>query len=172
MTRAVAVALVLTSAAVLAAEKGDFAQSDNLGMNMVTWNLSKGTNTTVGDAKVLSEFVGLHYYFAKDVRVGLNFQFSEQLAPDPATGGRFRTFALLPQIGWNVTGPLFVAAILTIAPRTAGGANLVLGVQALAGASFPVTERVRFSVALELPYNFFPDQTVGITAYAGISVSL
>ncbi len=171
MNRVAAIALVWVSLAAHA-EKGDFVQSDNLGMNMVTWNLSKGTTTTVADAKVLSEFVGLHYYFAKDVRVGLNLQFSEQLDPEPKTGDRFRTFALLPQIGWNISGPLFVAAIFTIAPRTGGGGNLVLGVQALAGASFPISERVRFSVALELPYNFYPDQTIGLTPLLGLSIRL
>ena len=155
-----------------AAERGEVVQADNLGMNMITWNLSKGSHTTVGDAQVLSQFVGVHDYFRKDVRVGLMMQFSEQLNPEPKTGNRFRTFALLPQVGWNLSGPLFVAGIFTIAPRTAGGANLVLGVQGLVGVGFEVARRVKLTAALEVPYNFYRDQTIGLTPLLGASIRL
>jgi len=162
----------LWAGAAAAAEKGEVVQADNLGMNVVTWNLSKGTHTTVGDAQVLSEFAGAHYYFRKDVRVGLMMQFSEQLNPPPKVGSRFRTFALLPQVGWNVRGPLFVAGILTVAPRTAGGANLVLGVQGLVGVGVAVARRVKLTAALEVPYNFYRDQTIGLTPLLGASIRL
>ncbi len=165
-------ALLLSAPSAAAAEAGDVVQTDNLGMNVVTWNLSKGTKKTVADEQVLSEFVGAHGYFAKDLRLGMNLQFSEQLAPAPAEGGRFRTFALLPQIGWNVHDPFFVAAIFTFAPRTSGGANLVLGVQALGGVAFEVAEGVKLSFALEVPYNFHPDHTIGLTPLAGLSFRL
>jgi hypothetical protein len=164
--------LALGSTPVSAAEPGDLVQVDNLGMNVVTWNLSKDTHKTVADEQVLSEFVGLQYYPWKDVRLGLNLQFSEQLNPAPKTGSRFRTFALLPQVGWNVGGPFFVAGILTIAPWTAGGANLILGVQALGGVAFEIAPRVKLSVALEVPINFYPDWTVGLTPLAGVSFRL
>lgn len=164
--------LALWPGAAWAAEKGEVVQADNLGMNTITWNLSKGTHTTVTDAQVLSEFVGGHYYFAKDARVGLMMQFSEQLNPEPKTGNRFRTFAVLPQVGWNVHGPLFVAGIFTVAPRTAGGANLVLGVQGLVGVGFEVASRVKLTAALEVPYNFYRDQTIGLTPLLGASIRL
>jgi len=167
-----ALAVVLPVQTAVAAEAGDILQTDNLGMNMATWNLSKGTQTTVSDAQVLSEFVGAHYFPWKDVRVGVVFQFSEQLNPTPKAGDAFRTFAVLPQIGWNLYGPLFVAGIFTFAPRTAGGGNLVLGVQALGGVAFEVAKGVKISAALEVPYNFYPDQTIGLTPLVGASFIL
>jgi hypothetical protein len=169
---AAALVLASVSASASAAEPGDVVQVDNLGMNMVTWNLSKGTHKTVADEQVLSEFVGAHVYAWKDVRLGMNVQFSEQLAPEPETGGRFRTFALLPQIGWNIHAPFFVAAIFTYAPRTNGGAHTILGVQALGGVAFPIASRVKLSAALEVPYNFYPDQMLGLTPLVGVSFTL
>src|SRR5690242_1227160 len=103
------VAVLLSSGLSGAAEPGDLLQTDNLGMNLVTWNLSKATHKTVADEQVLSEFVGAHVFPWKDVRLGLNLQFSEQLNPEPKSGSRFRTFALLPQVGWNIHPPFFVA---------------------------------------------------------------
>jgi len=164
------IALLADSA--VAAEAGEVVQTDNLGMNLVTWNLSKGTHKTVGDERVLSEFVGAHVYVAEDVRIGMNLQFSEQLSPEPASGGRFRTFAFLPQVGWNFHEPFFVAAIATIAPRTAGGANTLLGVQALGGAAFAIADGVKVGIALEVPYNFYPEHTIGLTPIAGLSFRL
>lgn len=167
---AIALGLVATTAS--AAEPGDVIQPDNLGMNMISWNLSKGTHSTVADAQVLSEFVGAHVYAWKDVRLGMQLQFSEQLAPDPKTGDRFRTFALLPQIGWNIHEPFFVAAIFTYAPRSNGMASTILGVQALGGVAFPVAKGIKLTAALEVPYNFYPDQTIGLTPLVGATFTL
>lgn len=151
---------------------GKVLQTDTLGMNVVTWNLAKGTATTVADAQVVSEFVGAHYQLWKDVRLGMNLQFSEQLAPQVQAGNPFRLFALLPQVGWNVWGPFFVAGTLTIAPFTNGGWNWVLGVQAVGGAGWKVSKRVTLSAAVEVPYNFYPAQTLGITPLLGASFRL
>jgi hypothetical protein len=161
--------IALDSGVAGAAEAGEVVQTDNLGMNVVTWNLSKGTRKTVTDEQVLSEFVGAHVFVWKNVRLGLNLQFSEQIAPQPKTGDRFRTFALLPQVGWNVWGPFFVAGIFTYAPWTSGGANLTLGVQALGGVAFDIARWVKLSTALEVPYNFHPDRTIGLTPLIGLA---
>lgn len=165
------VVAALSAAATAAAGEGDVVQSDNLGMNVVTWNLSQGTFDSVFDKPVLSEFVGLHRYFWQDVRLGMNIQVSEALYP-PKKGDPLRTFALLPQIGWNCGGPFFVAGVFTFAPITNGTERLVLGVQAVGGASFEIVPRVKLSAAIEVPYNFFPDQTIGLTPLAGVSFRL
>lgn len=164
--------VTLTTVEASAAEPGDVVQTDNLGMSMVAWNLSKGTRKTVGDEQVLTEFVGAHAYAWRDVRLGMNLQFSEQLGPEPRTGGRLRTFALLPQVGWNVAGPVFLAAVFTVAPHTSGARDLVLGVQAVGGVAFEVARGVKLAVALEVPYNFYPDQTMGLTPLAGAAFRL
>lgn len=155
---------------------GTIIQTDALGMNMVTWNLTKGTNTTVGNEQVLAEFVGAHYFVWPDVRLGLVLQFSEQLAPTVTSGSTFRTFALLPQVGWNVWGPFFVAGILTVAPFSSGEGSWTLGVQALGGAAWEISKVVKLTAALEIPYNFYnagkTTQTVGLTPILGASFRL
>ncbi len=147
-------------------------QTDTLGMNLATWNFTKGSATTIADAQVLSEFVGAHYYVGKDVRLGMNLQFSEQLAPQLQAGSPFRIFALLPQVGWNVGGPFFVAGTLTLAPFTGGGWSWVLGVQAVGGAAWEIAKRVKLTAAIEVPYNFYPAQTLGLTPLLGASFRL
>ena len=147
-------------------------QTDTLGMNVVAWNLSKGTTTTVADAQVLSQFVGAHYYVWKDVRLGMNLQFGEQLAPQVSAGSPFRIFALLPQVGWNAWGPFFVAGTLTIMPFTNGAWSWTLGVQAVGGAAWEVAKGIKLSAAVEIPYNFYPAQTLGITPLLGASFRL
>lgn len=169
-------ALMLFSTSALAAEKGDVVQADNLGMNMISWNLTKGTNTTVSDQQTLSEFTGLHYYITDRVRLGAMLQFSEVLNPTPKYD-RFSKFAILPQVGWNFWGPLYMAGIVTIAPRTQGGDNMVLGVQYLLGASVPVSKVVRLNAALEVPWDFYNatgknQQVVGLTPLVGVSFKL
>ncbi|HUB08167.1 MAG TPA: hypothetical protein VMB50_14260 [Myxococcales bacterium] len=164
--------LTLAAGLASAAEPGEISQTDALGMNVVTWNLTKGTTTTVANAQVLSEFVGAHYYVWRDVRLGLVLQFSEQLAPEVTAGSPFRTFALLPQVGWNVWGPFFVAGVLTIAPFSNGGANWTLGVQAVGGAAWTVAKWVKLTAAVEVPYNFYDAQTVGLTPIVGASFRL
>jgi hypothetical protein len=155
-----------------AATRGDIVQSDNLGMNLYTHNLDTGKTTYVTDSAALSAFLGLHYYVTDSVRLGMNLQFTGLLS-EPAPGGsRFSTFALLPQVGWNYYGPLFAAFVFTIAPRFGGANATELGVQGVFGVSLPLSDRVRGSVALEVPYNFRLHQTIGLTPLAGISWTL
>src|SRR5438046_7431454 len=100
-------------------DKGQrFVQSDNLGMNLWSHDFTARKTTNVTDSAALSEFVGLHYFFVRDVRVGMNLQFTELLSDPPPGGSRFKTFALLPQVGWNFYEPFFAAFIFTFAPRT------------------------------------------------------
>jgi hypothetical protein len=152
---------------------GTFSQADNLGMNLWTHNFDTGANKTVSDSTVLTEFVGLHYYFVDRWRIGMVLQFSELLQPSPPpTATRFWTFALLPQIGWHFYGPFYAAAVFTFAPRTSGAGNLDLGVQAVLGGGFPIVDNVRANLAVEVPYNFYVAKTIGVTPLAGISVGL
>ncbi|MFT3836865.1 MAG: hypothetical protein QM723_07695 [Myxococcaceae bacterium] len=172
MRYALLLVTLLLAPAAFAAEAGDVIQTDTLGANVATWNLSKSSSSNFVDTPVVSEWVGAHYFISSDVRVGANFQFAEQLGAMPKAGGRVRTFAVLPQVGWNFHPPFFVAGIFTLAPRTGGGSNLALGVQPVIGAAFSLSSFVKLTVTLQVPYTFFPDQTVGITAHAGISVTL
>jgi hypothetical protein len=149
-----------------------FVQSDNLGMNMWSHDFTSHKTTTVSDSAALSQFVGLHYFFLPDVRVGMNMQFTEILSDVAPGQSRFKTFALLPQVGWNFYGPFFAAFIFTFAPRTNGHADLDMGVQGLVGAGIPLTRDVKLSLALEVPYNFYIHQTIGLTPLAGVSVRL
>jgi hypothetical protein len=164
---------LLTSTAWAGGKQGDFVQTDTLGMNVVSHNFDTGTTTTVSDAQVLSLFIGLHYYVVDNIRVGMNFQFSDQLGPSLPDGeSSFRTFALLPQVGWSFYDPFFAALVVTIAPRTAGGANFDAGLQGVFGVSLPLAERVRATIALEVPWNFVIHQTLGLTPLLGVSIRL
>jgi hypothetical protein len=170
----VVLSLALASSATAHADtKGDWIQTDTLGMNMYSYNFDKSAATDVTDAQNLSEFVGLHYYFIDHVRVGMNLQFTERLDPDPASGtSRFQTFALLPQIGWNFYNPFFAALVVTIAPWTAGKSLFDDGFQGVLGASTKLTSRVRGNLAVEIPVNLHQATTIGITPLVGISVGL
>jgi hypothetical protein len=163
----------MVSSAARADDKGEIVQSDTLGMNVYSYNFSKSTATNVSDAQNLSEFIGLHYYAIDHVRLGMNLQFTEELAPTPAMGAsRFRTFALLPQVGWNFHKPFFAALVLTLAPRTSGTSTFDAGFQGVFGASIEVSPRVRANIALEVPVNFVVATTIGVTPLLGISIAL
>lgn len=156
-----------------AGHQGDFVQTDTLGMNVISHDFTTGTTKYLTDATVLSEFIGLHYFIVDGVRLGMNLQFSETLQPEPAAGkSRFATFALLPQIGWDFYGPMFAALVFTIAPRTSAGDNLDLGLQGVIGAGFPIADRVKMNLALEVPYNFKIHTTLGLTPLVGIGIRL
>lgn len=153
-----------------AGKKGDFLQTDTLGVSLVTRDMTTRTTRTVSDATNLSEFVGLHYYVAQRVRVGMNLQLTERLVPEPPTPqGRIQRFAFLPQVGWNFYDPFFAAMVFGIAPRSDGKAQLNLTVQAVFGVSVPVSRHVSLSAALEVPWGYYPHQTVGLTALAGVA---
>lgn len=155
-----------------APKQGDVVQTDTLGMNVVSYNMDTSKTTTVSDSAGLSEFVGAHYFFADDWRVGMNLQFTELLTTPPPGDNRFSTFALLPQVGWHFYGPLFAALVFGILPRTSGGGNLDLALQGVVGAGVPIADRVNLTAALEVPYNFYVHRTIGLTPLLGVSIRL
>jgi hypothetical protein len=177
MTRWIGIAVVaacsLSPAGALAAGKtGDVIQTDTLGMNFVTYAFDTKKTTTVADATVLSEFTGAHYYFIDGLRAGMNLQFSEQLRPTVTTGSTFRTFALLPQLGWDFWGPMFAGLVVTVAPWTSGTPTFDFGLQALLGAGIPVSSRVKIAGLIEVPANFVVHRTIGFTTLLGVSIRL
>jgi hypothetical protein len=152
--------------------RGEIVQTDTLGMNMVSWNLDTQKTTTVANSAGLSEFVGAHYFFADRWRLGMNFQFTELLTTPSGTSDRFATFALLPQIGWHFYDPFFAAVVFTFAPRTHGTGDLDMGFQGVFGAGLRLAEGVKITAALEVPYNFYLQRTIGITPLLGLSIKL
>ncbi len=174
MSRYVIVAIVaLSSASARADLRGEWIDTDMVGMNAYTYNFDNHTDTNVGSTQELSDFVGLHYYVVDHVRLGMNLQFTERLAPEPPTGtGRFQTFALLPEVGWNFSRPFYATLLATIAPWTNGKDLFDAGFRGLIGALTPFTPSIRGSIALEVPVTFVQATTVGVTLLAGLSISL
>ena len=170
---AIAAALTLCAESARATGKqGEFIQTDTLGMTMVTRDLDHHTTRTVADVVNLSEFVGLHGYVVDRVRLGANLQLTERLWPEPAPGARIQRFAILPQIGWNFYDPFFTALVFGFAPRTDGKEHLNLSLQAVLGVSLPISNRVRFSLAGEVPWTFYDRNLIGFTALTGIAIRL
>lgn len=155
-----------------AGKRGEFIQTDTLGVSLLTRDLDKDTTRTVKDVVNLSEFVGLHGYVVDRVRLGANLQLSERLWPHPPPGGRIQRFAVLPQVGWNFFDPFFTALVFGVAPRTDAKARLNLSLQAVLGVSLPVSSRVRVSIAGEVPYTFYDRHLLGVTALTGIAIRL
>ena len=151
---------------------GTWNEVDNLGMSVVSWDLDTGKSTTPADALVLGEFIGLHYFVVDNVRLGMNVQFSEFISNPPAGESRLARVALLPQIGWTFAGPLFAALVVSIAPWSSGSATFELGIQAVIGAALSVTDHVRLTAALEIPFDFLNHRTIGITPLVGLSIKI
>jgi hypothetical protein len=153
-----------------AGKKGDFLQTDTLGVSLVSRDLTAHKTRTVGDAVNLSEFVGLHYYAVDRVRFGMNLQLTERLWPAPASPqSRVQRFAFLPQVGWNFYDPFFAGLVFAFAPRSEGLPQWSMGVHVVAGASIPVSKVVSVSAALEVPWTYYPHQMIGLTALTGVS---
>jgi len=153
-----------------AGRKGDFLQTDTLGVSLVTRDLTTRTTRTISDATNLSEYVGLHYYAIERVRFGMNVQLTERLTPPPpAPQSRIQRFAFLPQVGWNFYDPFFAALVLVFAPRSDGLPKFALGVNAIVGAAIPVSKHVSISAALEVPYTYHPHQVIALTGLAGVA---
>ncbi|MEI9938387.1 MAG: hypothetical protein WDO69_14290 [Pseudomonadota bacterium] len=170
---AIATAIVLFAGSAQATgDRGDFIQTDTLGMTLVTRDLDQHTTRTVKDVVNLSEFVGLHGYVVDRVRLGANLQLTERLWPEPAPGARIQRFAVLPQVGWNFYDPFFTALVFGFAPRTDGKEHLNLSLQAVLGISLPISKRVRFSLAAEVPWTFYDRNLLGLTALTGIAIRL
>jgi hypothetical protein len=154
-------------------KQGEFIQTDTLGTSVVTRDFTTRQTKTIADATNLSEFVGLHLYVLDHWRMGMNLQFTEQLAPTPPPGvSRFRAFAVLPQLGCNFYDPFFAALIYKIAPRTNGKNELDMAIQGLLGVGFPVSSRMRVSFAVEAPFAFYIHRTLGMSVLTGISFRL
>jgi hypothetical protein len=166
-------ALLVCSKAHGAGKEGDVLETNTLGMNLVTRDLTAHATRTVADAANLSEQVGLHYYVADRLRLGMSFQLAERLAPPPATGSsRLQRVAFLPQVGFGVCGPLFVAVVFAYAPRTEGIRKPTLGAGGIVGAAVPLSNRVNASFAVEVPWTFYRHQMIGLTSLLGVSVRL
>lgn len=150
-------------------KRGEFLQTDTLGINLVSRDLTTRTTKTVSDATNLSEYVGLHYYAIDRVRFGMNVQLTERLTPPPThPQSRLQRVALLPQVGWNFYDPFFTALVLVFAPRSDGLPKLSLGVNAIIGVAIPVGKHVSLSAALEVPYGYYRDQSIGLIGLAGV----
>ncbi|MEI9949923.1 MAG: hypothetical protein WDO74_13325 [Pseudomonadota bacterium] len=167
-----AVIALFAGSAQATGKRGEFIQTDTLGMSLVTRDLDHHTTRTVADVVNLSQFVGLHGYVIDRVRLGANLQLTERLWPEPAPGARIQRFAVLPQIGWNFYDPFFTALVFGFAPRTDGAAHLNLSLQAVLGVSLPISTRVRFSLAGEVPWTFYDRNLIGFTALTGIAIRL
>jgi hypothetical protein len=168
---AVVASLCVTAPAKAAGRQGDFLQTDTLGVGLVTRDMTAHTTRTVSDATNLSEYVGLHYYALDRVRFGMNLQLTERLRPEPPKAqGSVQRFAFLPQVGWNFYDPFFAALVLVVAPRSDGQSKVALGMNGIVGAAFPITKHVSISAALEVPYNYYHHQTIGLTALSGIGI--
>jgi hypothetical protein len=168
------VACLFPVAASAVPEKGTIVQTDTLGLNLVSYDYNSATTKTIADRVEPSEFVGIHYFILDGLRVGLNLQFTERLTPAPANGGSyFRTFAILPQVGWHFYDPFFAALVMTIAPYIDGSSSpFTFGFQGVFGAGFGITERIKVTAALEVPWNFVGKMTIGLTPLLGISIKL
>lgn len=153
-------------------KKGDLIQTDTLGVSLLSRDLEAQRTRSVRDVVNLSEFVGLHRYVVDRVRLGANLQLSERLWPEPAKGERIQRIAVLPQLGWNFYDPFFCALVFGFAPRTEGKVHLNLSLQAVLGVSLPISERVRFSIAGEVPWTFYDRELIGLTALTGIAIRL
>lgn len=169
-----ALVFALSSAAIDAhagPKRGDVLQTDSLSMLVASHDYTTHTNSSLRNALNLSGNVGLHYYFVDRVRIGMSFQLTERLWPQPPAGSsRLQRVALMPQLGWSFYDPFYTALIFSYAPRTLGRAIPDLAVLAALGAAFPVSDRVKLSLALEVPFAFLHHRTLGLVAIAGVSI--
>jgi hypothetical protein len=167
------IAMGIHTRAHAAPKQGDVLQTDSLTMLLASHDYTTNTSSSIKDTVNLSGIVGLHYYFVNRVRVGMGLQFTERLWPRPPVGSsRFQRFALMPQVGWSFADPFFTALIFSYAPRTLGRANLDMAIIGVLGAALPVTRRMKFSLALEVPYAFYYHRSVGLIALTGVSFRL
>jgi hypothetical protein len=176
LATAMVVGVLVPRSANAEGKQGDLVQTDTVGLRLVnyTYDPPPAQTKTIADQGVLSEFVGLHYFFIDRVRLGMNLQFSEQLAPPvgPGNGTAFRTFAFLPQIGWDFWGPMFAAFVVTLAPWSSGTSTFEFGVQGVLGVGIPIVPRVKLTAAVEVPFTLAPDRAVALTPLLGVAIRL
>jgi hypothetical protein len=167
------VTLLVSSVAFAAPKKGEWLETNVLSSTLVSRDFTAKTTTSVKDAVNLAAAVGLHYYFVDAVRLGMSLQYTERLWPEPPPdASRFQRFAIMPQVSWNFRDPFFVSTLFTYAPRTRGKPIPDMSISVLFGAGFPITERVRFGVSVEVPYAFYYHDALSLVFLAGISVRL
>jgi hypothetical protein len=171
---AIALAVSALSASAHAGPKqGDVLQTDSLSMLLASHDYTTNTNSSIRKVLNLSGNVGLHYYFVDRVRIGMTLQLTQRLWPAPPPGSSsLQRFAMMPQLGWTFYDPFYTALIFSYAPRTQGRAITDLAVLAALGASVSVTKRMKFTVALEVPYAFLYHRTIGLVALTGVSFRL
>ncbi len=167
------VTLLASSIALGAPKKGEWLETNVLSSTLVSRDFTLKTTTSVADAVNLAAAVGLHYYFADALRLGMSLQYTERLWPEPPPdASRFQRFALMPQLGWNFLDPFFVSTLFTYAPRTRGKAIPDLSISVVFGAAFPITQRVRLGVSVEVPYAFYYHDVLSLVFLTGVSVRL
>ncbi len=158
------------TAAHAAPKRGDVLQTDSLSMLVASRDYTTKKTTTIKDVVNLSAVVGLHYYVVDRVRIGMSLQFTERLWPEPLDGAsRFQRFAFMPQVGWSFYDPFYTALIFSYAPRTLGRPIADMAVVGALGAALPVTDRMKFSLAVEVPYAFLHHRTLGLVVLTGVS---
>lgn len=161
---------LLSSVANAAPRRGDGLQTDGVSASLVNRDFDEQKTTTIRRVFNLTETVGFHYYFANRVRLGIGLQMTERITPRPEPGSsRLQRVAFVPQIGWNFYEPLYAGLAFSYAPRTRGRPIPDLAVMPILGVSVPLSESVRFSVALEAPYAFYYHRTLGLIAYTGLA---
>jgi len=154
-----------------APKQGDFLQTDSLSMTLWSHDFTTDTSTSVANTVNLSGLVGIHYYFVDRVRLGVSMQATARLWPEPEPGSsRAQRFAFLPQIGWNFWDPLFGALLFAYAPRTRGKAIPDMSLAVLLGVGVPLSDSVRLSLSVEVPWAFYYHQTLSLAAVTGLSV--
>jgi hypothetical protein len=161
------------AAAAAGPKRGDAIQTDSLSMLVASREYTTHTTTTLRNVVNLSGNVGLHYYFVDRVRAGMTFQLTERIWPDPPAGSsRLQRFALMPQIGWSFRDPFYTALIFSYAPRTQGRAKPDLAVLGALGVALPLSDRVKLSFALEVPFAFLHHRSLGLVVVTGVSFRL
>jgi hypothetical protein len=163
----------LSLPAQVAPRRGEGLQTDGLSTTVVNRDFSDQTTASLATVFNLSEVVGLHYYVADRVRMGMGLQFTERVAPEPERGSsRLQRIAFMPQLGYNFSESLYTAVMASYAPRTRGRAIPDLSLTGVLGVGFPLADGVRFSVALEAPWAFRYHQTFGLVVYSGLGFRL
>ncbi|HEX3851046.1 MAG TPA: hypothetical protein VHW01_08775 [Polyangiaceae bacterium] len=167
------VSVLAPRSALAVGKQGEAIQTDTFGVSLFTHNFDTKVSRDISKTFNSSEFVGIHAYVVDRVRVGMNLQLTERVWPDlPPGASRLQRLGLLPQVGWNFYGPLFSSLVVGVVPRTDGKAHLNLTLQAVFGASFAIAGRFRWSVAGEVPWTYYDQQMLGVTALTGISIRL
>lgn len=154
--------------------QGDIIQTDSVGSSLITYDLDRKATTSIANVVNISEYIGLHAYVVDRVRLGMNLQFTERVWPAALPSGKsgFERFAVLPKVGWNFCDPFFTALVLGVAPRTEGHQHLNLTAQGVLGVGVSLSNRVRLSLAGNVPVTYYDRYTLGLTAIAGISFRL